>query len=181
MNKMNILCLLPMTLVAACTTSSSVDPRAASTLEVLHGGGIENYLAERRLQLAKVQQRVDELDQTLIFKMGQLRRIEKDLAAAQKLDVEAQKERDELLQLVTERQREADEAISRAAEARAEKTRLEALRDEVAANPEADAAERQALEKRVAQLEQEVRILDRAIERSLKLRTTQLLSEENAS
>lgn len=175
MKLLKLFWLLPILAGAACSTGP-VDPRQANTLEILSGKGVEDYLANRREELARIRRQVTDLEDAIIFKLGQLHGLEKQLQSVATPSAESARERDELQKLLDEHQKALEASNLKVAQAKAEENRL---RTEVAENRTRDEAQLAALRSDVSRLESENVVRVQAIDRSLTLRVEQLLTEES--
>ena len=170
----NIIILLVVLLyLAGCETNPKA-PEDASTTDILFGNGVEKYLAYKRIQLQKLQNRVNILDEDIVTKLGQLYSIEKKLNKVQNKIETSNYDIATLLKEVQKQKTLAETTLSKLSSMQEKVTSLEAKINKNRQFQERDRKQIEELNKEILVLEEHNRIIDRAIVRSLNLKAEQL-------
>lgn len=150
--------------LAACVSQTPNSTRTASTADVLFGDSVQQRLEQRRAYLASLNARLGSLEEHLIFSLGRLRRVQRELAAAETDADAAGADAREAEQELEEHQLRATRLLERVEDlSRQVEGAEEDLGELVRAEAEAEA------------LEEENRVMERAITRTLERRTLELL------
>ena len=163
--------------VAACGCSTiAKDPYSANTAEVLFGDNVQRYLAGRRLELEKLQNRIAELDGEILSTLGHLHGLEKDLAAAELRTGTSDRELAALQQEVSAQKALEQESFERAMALEAQRNAMESDVEAAERDQAEDETQVELLKQEVTRLEGEVVVLHRGINRNLSLKAQQYLS-----
>jgi chromosome segregation ATPase len=163
--------------LAGCTTVQT-DPRKVSTADLLWGHGrLEAHVASRTAHLAQLKSRAEELEQQVIVQLGRLHRAQQDLAAPSATEAASRARRNELMQQLQSQKAKAESILNRSLGAN---RTIEKLKNEKITLDEkirTDLAATDAATQAVKELEEENKVLDQAIVRTLQLKTEQLLRQ----
>lgn len=164
--------------VLACMAASACfaqagNPRTAGTLDILFSGDSEKFLAAKRAELVRLQRQIAVLDDQLLSRLGELHAEEVRLQKARGSASVAENNRKQAEQEVRALKQQAERAYQQT-------TALKGRADGLKLAAKASAQEAKAEEEKVAalkvdvqRLEDENRVLDRAINRTLKSKAEQ--------
>lgn len=168
--------------IVGCQTTVSDPSKAAttgSTAAFLFGyDELKKYLDERRQVLSQLDHKIANLDDQLLSKIVELRRMEEDMIEAQAKFNLSDRDRQELQTKIDNLQRSADETYQEILQSKADEQRL---KQEKLSSEEAIAADQQRiqnLQSNVNSLEGDLGALDSAIEATNNLRERQILRTE---
>jgi chromosome segregation ATPase len=166
--------VLSLCLVDVCSAQAG-NPRTAGTLDILFSGDSDKYLAGKRAELARLQDQLSALDDRLLSRLGELHAEEARLQKVRGSNAQAENERKGAEDEVRALKQQAERAYQQTA---ALKGRADGLKLAAKASAQEARAEEEkvsALKSDVQRLEDENRILDRAINRTLKSKAEQNL------
>ena len=151
------------------------NPRTAGTLDVLFSGDSEKYLAAKRAELARLQGQISQLDDRLLSRLGELHAEEMRLQKARGSASTAESRRQAAEQEVRALKQQAERAHQQTAELKGRADGLKLAAKASAQEAKAEEEKVSALKSDVQRLEDENRVLDRAINRTLKSKAEQNL------
>ena len=172
--------LLIVLIMTACATGAK-SPQEANTAEILFGDNVQQYLAARRAKLQGLHNRATDLDQQILLKLGQLHRLERDLEATRTTTSKSDQERIQLMQEVAVQKSKAEKAFNLSSVLKAQSESMQKEDKLARENRAPDQARIKSLDQDIADLEAKVVVLDRAIERNLKLKAEQYYRDNDAN
>lgn len=166
-----------LVLLSGCATTTETDPSKVSWGDLIRGDRLEAHLASRRQELARLEQQSSVLEQRLLQKKRQLKTLDNKVQSARKVSSSAKQELADLNDEISVKQAELESVLSKLQELRSEE---KMLRESLAAlnNDKREMDEkliRYDLE--IKQLETEVSVLEKAIDRILLVRAKHALEE----
>lgn len=164
-------------LLMGCMTTNETDPTKVSWGDLLFGQDrLEDHLQERRNELAKLKKEADALGVRLSTKQQQLNQLDQKLNSVRQSNIRSKKELTQLQQDVKNKQIELQQTQEQIAALKQKeaslKAELETVKDKRTA---AEKLTRYQIE--IEQLETEVTLLEKAIDRILLVRVKKAIME----
>lgn len=170
-----LVCLL--VLLSGCSTTTETDPSKVSWGDLIRGDRLDAHLASKRQELSRLEQQSSALEQRLLQKKSQLKTLDNRVQTARKTSSSAEQELADLNDEITVKQAELESVLSKLQELKSEEQNL---REGLAALNEDKREMDEKLvrhELEIEQLESEVVVLEKAIDRILLVRAKHALGE----
>lgn len=168
--------LLVVVVLAGCSTAAK-SSYTANTAELLFGNNVQRYLEGRRKVLNDLNAKITSLDDQLLERLGSLHSLEKKLSDTRNTVNASNRDVNDLKRQLSEKRREAEIAYAQTNQLKEEADRLKEQERLARENQAKDKAEIDDLNKAITELEGEVIVMNRAIDRNLNLKAEQLLRQ----
>lgn len=154
-----------MAVPLAPLAAEPVDPRSASTWQIMSGRGVKQYLADRRAELDALEVQITNIDDALLEQLGRLNALRQDVAIARTREADSSARLAAVEAELAGCMHRAEVAY---AELSALRSRSNSMKSRLAQGPRAgrDEKDLNALRADVVRLEKENKVLGRAIERA---------------
>lgn len=139
---------------------------------------LKSYLQARRAELQYLNKKLTDLDDNVLEKIGKLRRAQKELKQQQQITGTSNENRQKAIDELEALQRQADNSFTQIMAAKGQQEKLQDQSIAYESQVEKDQNEINELKQDVTQLEKEVVVLDKAVDRTLKLKNEQILRQE---
>lgn len=140
-------------------------------------GRLNNYLEERRTHLASLHSDLQELDLQIELSLGKLFRVRKELEAAREAESISREAREKMESYVQKQMETKEKLRNRISESEKRVQSLEAEKVRRETEIAEDQRQIEEVRARCDKLTEDNKVMDAAIERTLNLKTEQLLGE----
>lgn len=156
-------------------SSTAVHPDNATTFDILFTDNVQQYLEERDRYLRDLQMRAGRLDDQILSSLTKLHAVKKQREDARKKRSESATELSALRKDMAQQQRNLERLMQENHRLQGEIEQTQKQRTAARQNQERDKEKLRRLSEDAQQLEEEVSVLDGAVQRNLRLRAEQTL------